>query len=634
MVAVALALSCLLSAALGLSVSSHITPGDRSRFASIFRSSLGDSSPDLASLHYSVLGAGLLGEAVPGSGALCATLGASQGETNVETLYQASTAAASLGCPLTLGPEAAAAVTAGLAEGATAASIYFAANTRVATGGKLDSPAVLAAVAKAVKKDDSLLSLGLAFHTASLLEGDLTKLFDRIEDAVVQADEVDGKLLQFEGGLSVTSVVLTGAAKLAMKAKKKLPVTGDQAVKFANYLMSRKSVQQTKGIFHLLEAVNTMASNPQHIPLSVSLASAISVSAAEPSVVVSVTDVAGGSPGPMVVRLDTATRLEDGAVVAAKQALVHMTTTDKYTVDLMAANPPPGFYELVLSAAPAKPDPRFVGNTAVVVTVKVLATIEVIDVELRVTDAENGGKGKVHELIFPKPAGKKAINVHHKEHISLSFSVVDSVSKAAMSVHQAFICLTHLASGSEIHYVAEAGVDNNYKFDLDLNTAAADFNSKAGDYSVSIILGDAVIANPTSWAAAIVAVDFPELEEEAAVGHYDVRPEIRHLFREPEARPATVVSNAFTLLCLSPFLVMLVLWAKLGANVSNLPLSLPALGFHLGLGAIFGLYALFWLQLNMFQTVKYLVVLGVVTFLCGNSLLSGIARRGQKAAAQ
>jgi oligosaccharyltransferase complex subunit delta (ribophorin II) len=121
--------------------------------------------------------------------------------------------------------------------------------------------------------------------------------------------------------------------------------------------------------------------------------------------------------------------------------------------------------------------------------------------------------------------------VHHKEHISLSFSVVDSVSKAAMSVHQAFVCLTHLASGSEIHYVAEAGMDKNYKFDLDLNTAAADFNSKAGDYSVSIILGDAVIANPTSWAAAIVSVDFPELEEEEAAGHYDVKPEIRHTFR-------------------------------------------------------------------------------------------------------
>ena len=74
-------------------------------------------------------------------------------------------------------------------EGPTA-SIYFAANALVATGAKLDSAAVAAALARALKKDDGLLSLGLAFHTAALLQGDLAKFFDRIEDAVVQADEV------------------------------------------------------------------------------------------------------------------------------------------------------------------------------------------------------------------------------------------------------------------------------------------------------------------------------------------------------------------------------------------------------------------------------------------------------------
>jgi len=255
----------------------------------------------------------------------------------------------------------------------------------------------------------------------------------------------------------------------------------------------------------------------------------------------------------------------------------------------------------------------------------VLATISVTDVELRLTDTENGGRGKVHELVFPS-AGGAAIPVDYKEHISLSFSVVDSTSRQSFTVQQAFVCLTHVSSGAEIHYVAEAGVDSNYKFELDLNAAAADFNSKAGDYSVTLVLGDAVVSNPTAWTAATVTINFPESEETSVGGVYEAKPEIRHLFREPEARPATIVSNAFTLLCLSPFLVMLLLWARIGANVSNLPISVSALGFHLGLGSIFALYALFWLQLNMFQTVKYLVVLGVVTFLCGNSLLSGIAK--------
>jgi oligosaccharyltransferase complex subunit delta (ribophorin II) len=52
-------------------------------------------------------------------------------------------------------------------------------------------------------------------------------------------------------------------------------------------------------------------------------------------------------------------------------------------------------------------------------------------------------------------------------------------------------------------------------------------------------------------------------------------------------------------------------------------------GFHAGLGAIFTLYLYFWLQLNMFETIKYLVVIGVVTFLCGNSLLATIAKKNK-----
>ena len=47
-------------------------------------------------------------------------------------------------------------------------------------------------------------SLGYAFHLAAELDGDLTPFLDRIEDAVVQADEVDQKFLQYEGGVGIT----------------------------------------------------------------------------------------------------------------------------------------------------------------------------------------------------------------------------------------------------------------------------------------------------------------------------------------------------------------------------------------------------------------------------------------------
>merc|ERR1711892_92287 len=578
----ALLLSLVVTPLLSLSPSSHLTPQDKVRISTVFSSSL---SGDTASLHYSLLGLTLLAEDIAGKASICATLSALSGDTNVETLYHASGAAAALGCPITLGADAAAAVASSLGEGATTASLFFAAKTQASVGAKLDSTAVKKGLTAALKKDDTLLSLGLAFHTAAMLDGDLTKFFDRIEDAVVQADEVDGKMLQFEGGLSVTSVVLTGAAKLAIKAKKLLPVTGEQAVKFGNYLMSRKSVQQPKGAFHLLEAVVTMANNPQHIPVVIALASPVSVSAENPHVAVSVTDLAGGSPGDFSLVLDTATRQEDGAVVAAKQSLTHMVTTPKHTVD---------------------------------------------NAELKVVDAEQTTTGKTIKLEYPGLETEK-ISVDYKERILVNFNVLDSHTNKAMLIHQAFIKLTHKESSAEIIYVAEAANSKLYMFDLDLGQAAQDFNSKSGLYSVSVILGDAVITNPTSWHAADIEINFPEDGSSKETGLYSAKPEIRHLFREPEPRPSAIVSNAFTLLCLSPILIMLALWLKLGVNCSNFPASLAAVGFHVGLASIFLLYTYFWLELNMFQTMKYLTVLGVITFLCGNSLLASIAKKTKTA---
>lgn len=47
-------------------------------------------------------------------------------------------------------------------------------------------------------------SIGYSLHIASQFDANGVFAYDRIEDAVVQADEIDGKYLQFEGGLSIT----------------------------------------------------------------------------------------------------------------------------------------------------------------------------------------------------------------------------------------------------------------------------------------------------------------------------------------------------------------------------------------------------------------------------------------------
>ena len=141
-------------------------------------------------------------------------------------------------------------------------------------------------VAAMKNKDSSLSDSGYAFSLAAVAldAKDAKAIFDLIEDAIVQADEVDGQMLQFEGGLSVTHMIVNGAYKLAEKVNKPPPMTKMQAVKFANYFLSRKSVQQSKGAFHLLQSLNTLADNKYHIPVSVTLASQSTVSDSMPMV--------------------------------------------------------------------------------------------------------------------------------------------------------------------------------------------------------------------------------------------------------------------------------------------------------------------------------------------------------------
>ena len=54
----------------------------------------------------------------------------------------------------------------------------------------------------------------------------------------------------------------------------------------------------------------------------------------------------------------------------------------------MSSGPSRGFYILSVSASPVKPDPSLIGNTNAAVTVKVLTTIKVENVEVGVSDVD------------------------------------------------------------------------------------------------------------------------------------------------------------------------------------------------------------------------------------------------------
>jgi len=229
--------------------------------------------------------------------------------------------------------------------------------------------------------------------------------------------------------------------------------------------------------------------------------------------------------------------------------------------------------------------------------------------------------------------GKVTVEADQHQRLILKFNLRDESSKETMPAHQTFVRLTNVKTKQEVIFVAEEEAGGaSYKFDLDIGSRAKDFRNLSGKYAMDLIIGDAVIENPVSWNLAEVQLTFHDDPITSTANQYlfSKQPEIVHMFREPEKRPAVGVSNVFTGLVLVPVLLLFILWLKLEANISNFPFSLSALGFHGGLVAIFSLYLCYFLHLNMFQTLRYLGLIGIPTFLFGHKLLSGISARGWK----
>jgi len=620
-----------------LTPTSYFTQSDLDRLKVLF-GSVSYASSDLETIYYSILGFSLLEEPIPKPQEACDSVKSKVDTNSLESLFFATETANILKTkgkttcqfPTGHGPTV---LTEALGSSSTK-EIYMAVAASSVSKVPIDNAKILTALEEALKTDETAISYGYAFLAASRLSGDLKKIYDLIEDVIAQADEIDEIFLQFDGGLLTTAIVVDGAYKLAEAAKKAPTLTEDKVIQFANYFLSRKHAQLLSNAVATLSVVKTLTDNQFHVPVAVSLASQVSVSQSNPKVQVKVSNLLGKPIGKLTVTADTARHLEDDAVVLSKTKFSAVAKDDSlYELDFMGIKPARGFYSLSVSVAPVKADKRLIGTSGANVEVKVTTKVSVESVEIGIAEKDQVAATRSINLVYPnKAANVLQADFHQK--VSVKFQLQDMQAKGPMEVHQAFIRLTRENTDQEIIFVAEADASSTYKFELDVGANAKDFAFQSGKYAMELIVGDAVVENPFSWNLAEVSLTFPEGTEtkEEDPYRYAKKPEIKHMFREPEKRPPAVVSNLFTFLALAPLVLLIIMWIALGANVSNFPLSLSALGFHIGLAAIFGLYYCYWLTLDMFLTLRYLGILAVPTFLFGNRLLSGIAADRKKTA--
>jgi len=491
------------------------------------------------------------------------------------------------------------------------------------------------------KDNDTPASASISFYTASLLpkSGELKSIVDMVEDIIAQADEIDGKMLQFEGGLQITSGVVRGIIALSEQQDRAI-MKQDAALKLTRFLLSRKYVFALKDIHSLLTALSALSTNKHQIPLVLSVFEKSAITKETPLLKVRVTNVIDqsieglkvtvkqlkSSDGEKLIENTEMKKSAEGDFIRLDSDIASGFVAAKpYELNVIAATSGRGHYTASLSVTAS--EKKYLSSGAFDVACSVLSKIVVKDVKVGIVDSDAKNPSSTTDLKFMEKL-PNVIDADYQQKIVMSFALTEMDGDKRVTAHQTFVRLVQETSGQEIFFVAEPDSDNNYKFTLDIGATAKDsFNNLSGNYKMSLIVGDSTVEVPIHWSMGVLSLKFKDSNQKQkdAASPLKPQPVIEHMFRVPEKRPSKLVSTIFTALIFVPFLIMIGVWMKVGANISNFQLSISAILFHVGLAGIFGLYYLFWIQFDMFQTLKLLMLVGGLTFLGGNSMLAKMA---------
>lgn len=623
-----------------LTPNTFLTSEDKARLSDLFKLDEPYNDIPFNNLYYSLVGSTVLSNDklftilnTQQTKKICDYIQTGLAGTNpvLETIYFASSTGKLLNCQVQANAKTIAFLENKIVADVTVSDLYKSALSLINLGKPVDAPKISKLLQAGLKKDDSLLNAGHAFRLAAHLQGagNSAPFFAKIDDVVMQADEVDGRFLQFEGGLGVTANIILGIYSLASSLNKPPGLSNEQVIKFTNYFLNRKTVQTVKGAADLLEVLKVLSQNNYHIPVCVSLYGSSSISEENPLVSVHVTNVLGQSLGSELSVSSESTLWTGKKAFKAVQG-----DSTMFAFDLIEIKPKRGPHSLTISVSTSKPDSKLIGNTGAEIKVIILTKVTVENAEIGIVDRDQTTSLKMTALQYPG-YNKNILEVDQQQKIVMKFALKDLISGEYLTPHQVFLQILNDESKRENIYVAETESNTNiYKFDLNMAQRAKDFGHNSGLYHISLIVGDPAIANPFVWKLASLKISFSSgstqtVRDQAPwmTATYKSKPIINHIFRQQDKRPPTVVSDAFALIVLVPVLILFVLWIKLRVNLSGFSFSLSGLIFHLGLGSIFALFTYFWLELDMFSTIKYLLGLGLVTFLSGHSLLSRLANK-------
>eukprot|EP01137_Pigoraptor_chileana_P027428 Opistho-2@10012 len=605
-------------------ISDVFGPSDVARATALFRGAqkVDGSYADLASAHHAAAGLKAIGGTVANVNGACTYLKSTAASTAADAFHAAS-AFAALACGAGFNAQSETALRNALTAASDSDVAYGVLGLK-AVGATFDAAPAINKLSK-VSEPAQTLRASLAFAAVAAGSADATVLrhvAEYAEDVLAQGEESE-RSIAFGEGLASTAAFVRGVYALAA-ARKAAPVVNEpQANKLASYLLQSKYFDNAADAYETVSALAVFAQNEFHVPISI-IPVQTTVTTSKPDVKVSATNVLGGALSGVAVILTKAVD-GDGAQLATNRGFGPVAGQPSvYGLNLHSLKPHRGAYSVDVSAKST--GSKHIIQATSSFTVKVAGGATIVDAEIAVQDKHSNLAPKGQKIPYPDRLAAQ-LNADEHQRIVIRLRVRDPESGEAFAAQQIFVRFVSADGKQEAVYPTETASTGISSVTVDVTALSDRLGGVSGEYTAEIIVGDAVLDAPISFTAASIALRAATPATAAAPAHFGPKPVITHLFREPEKRPPAVVSLAFTAIVLSPFLVLLVLWGALGANISNFSFSLYSLAFHGGIGAILAILALFWLQLTIFETLGYLAVAGVVTFLAGNKALNDHAQK-------
>uniref|UniRef100_A0A7N0UMP6 Dolichyl-diphosphooligosaccharide--protein glycosyltransferase subunit 2 n=1 Tax=Kalanchoe fedtschenkoi TaxID=63787 RepID=A0A7N0UMP6_KALFE len=478
----------------------------------------------------------------------------------------------------------------------------------------------------------------------SKLKNDIVKLFDSIEkydDGSFYFDEKSVGSASYQDPLSTTSAVIRGVTAFSNVVSGGLNLPSNKILGLARYLLGIGVPGDAKDFFNQIDSLASLENNRESVPLILSLPSGVLSLTTADKLKVEVSTVLGSPAPPLIVKIvrGYSSSSKDVSVIE-NQELTFDPESGFHTLDILPKGVDVGSYVFVFEILlDEQAQAIYATGGRTKVQLYFTGAINVDGAEIAILDNDLSNTGAKHMLNLAEES-VVSLSANHLQKLRLSFQLTTPRGNA-FTPHQAFLILRHETKVEHIYVVNGSG--KKFEILLDFLGLVEKLYYLSGKYDIELSVGDAAMENSFLKAIGSVELDLPEQPEKAArpppqpvdpISRYGPKAEISHIFRAPDKRPPKKLSLIFLGLTFLPLLFFLIGLLRLGVNLKNFPTSaVPALFailFHGGVAAVLILYALFWLKLDLFTTLKTLGFLGVFLLFVGHRILSHLASSSAK----